>query len=165
MSTAARKRPPAPKRDPLDPVGRLAATLGAAVELLRGELPAINAVLEMPGADPESSELRAARVILSPIAKAAHDLIAANDRMVAQSLTALGVLYLTGETINAIVVAGLLIALAVVVDDAIGDSTNIAAPSVVTTTPPATTPWPSPNASARRDQKPEPSASSTSDGE
>jgi Cu/Ag efflux pump CusA len=44
----------------------------------------------------------------------------------ASMLAALGVLYLTGETINAMVVAGLLIALAVVVDDAIGDSTNIA---------------------------------------
>src|SRR3954471_23170445 len=44
----------------------------------------------------------------------------------ASMLAALGVLYLTGETINAMVVAGLLIALAVVVDDAIGDSVNIA---------------------------------------
>ncbi|MEA2429648.1 MAG: hypothetical protein QOI19_121, partial [Thermoleophilaceae bacterium] len=43
----------------------------------------------------------------------------------ASMLAALGVLYLTGESLNALVVAGLLIALAVVVDDAIGDSANI----------------------------------------
>src|SRR5256714_5115713 len=44
----------------------------------------------------------------------------------ASMLAALGVLYLTGDSINALVVAGLLIALAVVADDAIGDSANIA---------------------------------------
>src|SRR4051812_3109471 len=46
--------------------------------------------------------------------------------LTASMLAAVGVLYLTGETINALVVAGLLIALAVVVDDAVGDSVNIA---------------------------------------
>src|SRR3954471_15293788 len=44
----------------------------------------------------------------------------------ASMLTANAVLYLTGETINALVAAGLLIALAVVVDDAVGDSVRIA---------------------------------------
>jgi Cu/Ag efflux pump CusA len=53
-----------------------------------------------------------------------HD--AEHNLTIVAMLAALGVLYLTGESINALVVAGLLIALAVVVDDAIGDSANIA---------------------------------------
>ena len=43
----------------------------------------------------------------------------------ASMLAAVAVLYLTGESINALVAAGLLIALAVVVDDAVGDSVAI----------------------------------------
>ncbi|MEN3279457.1 MAG: hypothetical protein V7607_597, partial [Solirubrobacteraceae bacterium] len=43
----------------------------------------------------------------------------------ASMLTAVAVLYLAGESINAMVAAGLLIALAVVVDDAVGDSVGI----------------------------------------
>jgi Cu/Ag efflux pump CusA len=41
-------------------------------------------------------------------------------------VAAVGVLYVTGQSINALLVAGLLAALAVVVDDAVGDSANIA---------------------------------------
>jgi Cu/Ag efflux pump CusA len=46
--------------------------------------------------------------------------------VLASMLAAVSLLYLTGATINAMVAAGLLIALAVVVDDAVGDSHNIA---------------------------------------
>jgi Cu/Ag efflux pump CusA len=44
----------------------------------------------------------------------------------ASMVAAVGVLYVTGQSINALLVAGLLAALAVVVDDAVGDSVNIA---------------------------------------